>query len=103
MIELVIFIGIGVLLVIIGIVLLTGRGSFLIAGYNTMPKEKKANYDARALCKFLGKIITPIGILLFGFLIEGIQGWFTWVFLAVAIALLIFALIYANKGNRFKK
>ena len=103
MVELVVFIGIGALLVIMGIVLLTGRGSFLLAGYNTMSKEKKAKYDAKALCKFMGKIITPIGILFFGFLIEGIESWFTWVFLAVTLALTLFAVVYANTGNRFKK
>ena len=103
MVESVILVGVGVLFLILGLVFLTGRGSFLLAGYNTMSKEKKAKYNAEALCKFMGKILLPIGILIFGFLIDGIQSWFPTVFFVLTIALVIFAVIYANTGQRFKK
>ncbi|MEK6266410.1 MAG: DUF3784 domain-containing protein [Clostridium sp.] len=33
--------------------LLCGKGSFLIAGYNTMPKEEKDKYNSVKLSKFL--------------------------------------------------
>jgi len=101
--ALIICVAVGALITILSIVLLTGRGSFLVAGFNTMPKEKKALYDTPALCKFTGKITLSIGILtiLFGFLLE--NTWFL-VFYGVAIvALTVFALVYANTGNRFKK
>ena len=94
---------IGAGLIIISIILLTGRGSFLLAGYNTMSKEKKAQYDTKALCKFMGKIFLPIGILAPFAGIERIASWFIWVWIAVMVVLLIFTLIYANTGNRFKK
>ncbi|MCL2699146.1 MAG: DUF3784 domain-containing protein, partial [Defluviitaleaceae bacterium] len=55
---------IGGMLIIISLILLTGRGASLISGYNTMPKEKKAKYNAPALCKFTGKIVMPIGIMI---------------------------------------
>jgi hypothetical protein len=84
------------------LLLLTGRGSFLIAGYNTMSKEKKAQYDTKALCKFIGKIILPIGILTPFIGVESIAHWFIWLYIAVTIALPIFAIIYVNTGNRFK-
>jgi len=93
----------GTLFVILGIVFLSGRGSFLIAGYNTMSKEEKAKYDVNALCKFMGKIFLPLGILTFGFLIESIESWYIWFYLNIMFALIIFAAIYANTGNRFKK
>ena len=96
---------IGMLLVVMAIILLTGRGSFLIAGYNTMPKKEKGEYDSKALCKFLGKILLPIGLLTPSIAIGGIYNilWITFVYVAVVIGLVIFALVYANTGNRFKK
>ncbi len=44
-------------LVIIGIVLLTGHGSVLIAGYNTMKKEEKEKYDEKKLCRGTGILV----------------------------------------------
>ena len=43
--AIVIGIAIGLPLIILSIVFLTGRGSILIAGYNTLPKNKKKEYD----------------------------------------------------------
>ena len=34
--------------------LLSGRGSWLIAGYNTASKEKKEQYDEKKLCRIMG-------------------------------------------------
>lgn len=54
-IDLIISSFIGLLIIAMAIVLLTGRGAFLIAGYNTLSKEEKEKYDSRALCCFMGK------------------------------------------------
>ena len=83
-------IAISVLLTVLGIILLTGRGSSLIACLNTMSGDKKAGYDAAALSKFLGKILTPIGILTSLFAIESITGWYVWVYCCVVLSLCIF-------------
>lgn len=95
---------VGGLLLIMSIVLLTGRGAFLIAGYNTMPKRKKAQYNKPAMCRFTGKILLPISILT---IIGGIEAlhapWFWIVFGVIVMGLCVFALIYSNTGNRFKK
>ena len=40
---------------VLGVFLLNGKGTFLIAGYNTSSKEEKAKYDKLALSKFYGK------------------------------------------------
>lgn len=40
------------LLVILGIVFSKGKGSSLIAGYNTAGPEEKKKYDEKALCRF---------------------------------------------------
>jgi len=97
---------IGLLIIAMAIVLLTGRGAFLIAGYNTLSKEEKEKYDSRALCCFMGKIMLPIGgfipMLTINSAIIGIE-WLPLVFAVVVIGLCIFAVIYANTSNRFKK
>ena len=43
-----------VILGIISVVLLSGRGSFLIAGYNTASKSEKEKYDVLRLCHVMG-------------------------------------------------
>ena len=101
--ALIICVAVGALITFLSIILLTGRGAFLVAGYNTMPKEKKALYDAPAMSKFAGKIALPIGILtvLAGFFLAAL--WFWIIYAAIVLALVVFALVYSNTGNRFKK
>ena len=41
------FIGLDLLLLVISIVLLCGRGSWLIAGYNTASEEEKRQYNTK--------------------------------------------------------
>ena len=43
-----------ILLFVLSAVLLTGRGSFLIAGYNTSSPEEKEKYNAQKLCRTAG-------------------------------------------------
>ena len=50
----VVFWGATVLFAAISIVLLFGKGSFLIAGYNTASAEKKAKFNAKRLCRVVG-------------------------------------------------
>lgn len=38
-----------------GILVLNGKGTFLISGYNRMSKAEKEKYDEAAICKFVGK------------------------------------------------
>jgi uncharacterized membrane protein len=39
---------------ILSVVLLSGKGGFLIAGYNTARKEDKGKYNEKKLCYILG-------------------------------------------------
>lgn len=41
-------------LAIVSLVLLSGHGGFLIAGYNTASKEEKEKYDEKKLCRITG-------------------------------------------------
>ena len=52
--------GLIVLFIILGFVLMRGKGAFLIAGYNTLPEEEKKKYDTASLTKFVGKAMLAI-------------------------------------------
>lgn len=74
---------------ICSLILLSGRGSILIAGYNTMSKEEKEQYDEKKLCRITGAgmlVITILTAILetFG---EKIPDWF-WIFYAVLVILI---------------
>ena len=53
------------ILFILSIVLISGYGSGLIAGFNTLPKETQIKYDEKKLCKTVGIGILIIAVLLF--------------------------------------
>ena len=102
----IIFILISLSLIGLSIPLLMGKGTGLIAGYNTMSPEEKKRYDGPALARFTGKILLVIGLATLpygvGIFCFGLE-WLTWVYLTVMIGLSVFAAIYCNTGNRFKK
>ncbi|MBP2032601.1 hypothetical protein J2Z42_001275 [Clostridium algifaecis] len=94
-----------ILFIILGVVFSLGKGSFLIAGYNTSSKEEKAKYDEKALCKFMGKsmFVFAFSIFLFG-LSDLIKQPIIFVIgLILLLATVIFILIYVNTKNRFMK
>ena len=44
----------GVICLIFGLIIQTGKASFLISGYNSMSKEEQTKWDEKALGKFMG-------------------------------------------------
>ena len=48
----------------ISIILLIGKGSFLIAGYNMLSKEEKQRYNIRRLCRVMGGGTGVISVIL---------------------------------------
>ena len=92
---------VSLVIIVMAVMLLRGRGANLIAGFNTMSKEAQAQYDAPAMCRFVGKILLPIGVLM-PFVLLG-KGWLAIVYCVVTVGLSTFAAIYANTGNRFRK
>lgn len=82
-----------------------GKGAFLIAGYNTMPKEGKAKYDELALCKFMSKVLYGISFSLVLFSLSELLAVpaLLWVGLVGLFVLIGFTLVYTNTGNRFRK
>ena len=92
-------------LLILAVYLSQGKGAFLIAGYNTMPKEEKAKYDEVALCKFMGKVLYGI---CFSLVLLSLSEWLEipallWMGIALMIGLIVFTLVYSNTGNRFRQ
>ena len=55
----------GIILAIFSIILLTGHGANLIAGYNTASKEEKDKYDAKKLSRVVGSGMAIIAVLVF--------------------------------------
>ena len=43
-----------ILMAILSIILLSGRGGILVAGYNTASKKEKAKYNEKRLCRTVG-------------------------------------------------
>ena len=54
---------IGLLFLVMGIVLFCGKGSWLIAGYDTMSPQEKEKYDEKKLCRTMGIGMSIIAIL----------------------------------------
>lgn len=82
-----------------------GKGASLLAGYNTMSDSKKDQYDEVTLCKFMSKIMYGICFsIALNELSEILENNALFIIgLSLLFSLLVFALVYLNTGNRFKK
>jgi len=82
------------LMFVLSLILLSGRGSLLIAGYNTMSKEQQNKYDSKKLTRATGtmSIITSFALLALAFsLLNAI------VFLIIVFISVTITIIYTNK------
>ena len=94
------------LLIPLGVLILTGKFNFLIAGYNTMSEEKRKQWNMKAVSGFLGGMLLAMGtvLLVSGVLIlfdiapviELIVSW------SVFTVLLIFTVVFVNVSPHFK-
>ena len=105
MLEVLIHLAVIALFVGLGILFSKEKGAFLIAGYNTMSKEKRARYDKKALCRFMGKLMfalaacwSPVAL---GTMLE--LGWLYRAGIAAYLLAIGGGLIYANTGGRFQR
>ena len=86
------------LFVVMTIMLLTGHGSWLIAGYNAMSKEEQEKYDVKRLCRGMGVgmgVIT-IMILIMCFLEHQLPSYFIYIFVVVVIVDVVAMIIWGN-------
>ena len=105
MVMAIIFGSIIALMLVMALFFLAGRGANLIAGYNTLSDAQRANYDEKALCRFVGWLLIAICASM-GIVWAGTHfgvSWAIWVGIALMTALPIAGAVYANTGNRFMK
>lgn len=93
------------LFLVLSIVFLRGHGAFLIAGYNTLPKEQRDRYDSHAMCRFMGKIMLALAICMLVMALSEPLAYTALLYIGLGLffAVIVFTLIYANTGNRFQK
>ncbi len=89
---------VGVLFAIMSITLLLGKGSWLIAGYNTATKEEKKKYNEKALCRVVGGGFLPLTVLIFimGIFEAYLPASFATVFIVVTIVDVMVMLVLCN-------
>ena len=90
--------GVTILFLILSVVLLSGRGGFLISGYNTSSPVKKAQYDEKKLCRVTGAGMLYITILLFIMNIwdNNLPDWFIGFFLITTMLDALIMMVVAN-------
>ena len=89
------------ILVIMGVLILIGKGDNLIAGYNTASKEEKAQYNVKRLRGLIGGLLialAPMMLLLNG---ENTMT-ATWSFVSLVFVLCIVVVILANTWAKKK-
>lgn len=98
-----------VLLAVLSIALLMGKGSFLIAGFNTSSKQEKQKYNVRRLCYIMGggfgiiTIITGIVVFYEGELPNSIQWLVPWGLLSVIAVMIILGNTICKNKSEHKK
>ena len=102
---LIVFLGMIVLFLVLGLTFSRGKGAFLIAGYNTASKAEKARYDEKALCRFMGKIMFALagcqGIMALGILVVGM--WLLWVGIAAFLAVAFWTVSTPTPETAFER
>ena len=88
-------------LLIMGIVILIGKGDNLIAGYNTASKEEKSQYNIKRLRGLIGGLLVLLAPLTVIFLREETMA-ATWSFVALTFVLSIVVVILANTWAKNK-
>lgn len=93
------------LVVAMAIVLLTGKGAWMIAGFNMLDKKEQERYDVPRLCKFMGKYLLSIALVIPAIPIAGIfrLGWLTALVISYLVLSALFVGVYCNTGSRFRK
>lgn len=80
------------LLVVMGIVILLGKGDMLISGYNTASPEERAQYNIRRLRLVMGiGIIAVAGVVLLDAFLN-----LKWLIIATVVAISILIVILSN-------
>ena len=88
---------------IMGIIVLIGKGDNLIAGYNTASKEERSQYNVKRLRGLIGGlliVLTPMMLLLLGDESFAATGAFVGLTLVLTIVVVILANTWAKKRDK---
>ena len=85
--------------VLLGVVFASGKGTGLIAGYNTATAEEKANYDKKKLCKAMSRLMFALAgcwlVIASSEVFKEIA--LLWIGLALFLVISVFGAVYVNR------
>lgn len=87
---------------LIAIFLLSGRGGWLIAGYNAMTPEEKAQWNKKALCRAVGVYMLMVAVMTFFMALWDEITWMPWVYVGVILAGTAVLMVFVNRSPRFR-
>lgn len=90
------------LFLVLGVVFACGKGTFLIAGYNTLPEEEKARYDARRILRDMSRMMfSCVGCMAVGILGSIVDAsWLVVLGIVLTVPVIVFFLIRINRKCR---
>ena len=92
---------VAIILAIMGVLILIGKGDNLIAGYNIASKEERAQYNIKRLRGLIGGLLIALAPMMF--LLNGENTMAaTWSFVALVFVLCIVVVILANTWAKKK-
>jgi hypothetical protein len=96
--------GVALLCIVLGIVLLSGHGFMLIAGYNTMSPEERKKVNIKSVAKAVGIYMILTGLFICGIFVASVMGVepSVWLITGFFIGGAAFLVIYINVSKRFK-
>ena len=92
-------------LAVLGLVFRKGKGTFLIAGYNTASKAAKDKIDENKLCRYMSRLMFVLAgcwLIIAACEIFG-KIWLLWLGLAMFLISVLIGIIYMNTGGRISK
>ena len=86
----------------LGIVFSRGKGSSLIAGYNTASPEEKAKYDEKKLCKAMSRLMFVLALCWLVIALSALcqAMWLLWLGLGLFVAAAIGGCMYVDRKSR---
>ena len=90
------------LFVLLGVVFAAGKGTGLIAGYNTASAEEKANYDKKKLCKAMSRLMFVLALCWLVISLSALcqAMWLHWLGLGLFVAAAIGGCVYIDRKCR---
>ena len=83
---------------VLSVILISGHGSWLVAGYNTADDEQKQKYNAKRLCRTVGIGVSVIAVLILVMALfeNELPAEFAYFAIAVVVIDCLLIIIFAN-------